>query len=377
MSQCPDDVVRFYTSFRVGNHRSRTFAGTLCTIKLSINGVETGISVNGVEFLLGHTTFFSLVVDVLIHFLSTDATGVVAAVIDRISKSMRQLSLASFFHPFHFQVTHGNQSIVYCIHQFHANDRLTTYSCCRSTFDSVNLGRHDTVFVRIQLGKFLLVCLVGVTIYATQCVIRSSRDVETECQTIILVVCQICMVSVVSFSIFSVCNTNLHQFLQIKRLVIRLLKVYIFVGFRFVYAYRVMIVYIEVFFAVVLDFIGKLTGHSFAKVSFAINQIRNLNLFVQTYIFRVHIHLSTLFVKSFLFSSCIVFSSDRSFQRCHVELFLVAGSRCSDRTLDCLFEFYCQHVLIDVVLNRLNRAVSLNISTGSLGHNIFRCDAIK
>ena len=179
------------------------------------------------------------------------------------------------------------------------------------------------------------------------------------------------MVSVVSFSIFSVCNTNLHQFLQIKRLVIRLLKVYIFVGFRFVYAYRVMIVYIEVFFAVVLDFIGKLTGHSFAKVSFAINQIRNLNLFVQTYIFRVHIHLSTLFVKSFLFSS------DRSFQRCHVELFLVAGSRCSDRTLDCLFEFYCQHVLIDVVLNRLNRAVSLNISTGSLGHNIFRCDAIK
>ena len=30
-----------------------------------------------------------------------------------------------------------------------------------------------------------------------------------------------------------------------------------------------------------------------------------------------------------------------------------------------------------VVLNRLNRAVSLNISTGSLGHNIFRCDAIK
>ena len=58
MSQCPDDVVRFYTSFRVGNHRSRTFAGTLCTIKLSINGVE---------FLLGHTTFFSLVVNHGIH----------------------------------------------------------------------------------------------------------------------------------------------------------------------------------------------------------------------------------------------------------------------------------------------------------------------
>ena len=156
------------------------------------------------EFVLCHTTFFSLVVNHGIHHFCIDKVLNFTREQYRVE---RNCQFFSFHCPFNLQVTLSNQCIaIYRVDQFYANNRLTTYGCCRSR-DVIYFSRHFTIHRRIDFCKFLLVSLVVIVVFRN---ISGFCQTETECQTIVLVVYQILMCGMI---IGFVTNTNFYQFL--------------------------------------------------------------------------------------------------------------------------------------------------------------------
>ena len=132
VSQSPLNVVRFNAVFCILNKFN-------CTIIYSILCVETFVSVNGVEFLFGHTTFFCTVVDNFVHGYSTNSICEIATFEYGIIVCETDFTHTFFFHPFHLDVTHCYQSIVYSIHQLYTYQRFAAYCSGRYTVKAIDL----------------------------------------------------------------------------------------------------------------------------------------------------------------------------------------------------------------------------------------------
>ena len=114
--QCPQDIVRFNTFFRISDIYSCT---STCTIY--------ELSIDRVEFILSHTTSLSLVVDHCIHHFCINTVFNSAIEQSRLEWNRQSLT---FHSPFNLDITLSDQSVtILSIDQRYANDRLTTYSC--------------------------------------------------------------------------------------------------------------------------------------------------------------------------------------------------------------------------------------------------------
>ena len=131
VSQSPLNVIRFNSVFCILNKFN-------LTIIYSILCVETGISVNGVEFLLGHTTLFCTVVDNFVHGYSANLVCEITTFEHGVIVCEANLTHTFFFHPFHLDVTHSYQSIVYSIHQLYTYQRFAAYCSGRYTVKAID-----------------------------------------------------------------------------------------------------------------------------------------------------------------------------------------------------------------------------------------------